>query len=152
MISIGLFNPMNPSTWKPSLKPFSVMKNIIDSRMVTAGYVGAAVVADVARSGRSRTDAVICNWKGLNMKYVDVVNSISYTWFYERRYETWQIKCSLFTVVPFHRSRFRDRAKVTKMQLWANIASFWGWEHEQIRSITKRSSSQINRPLIACRY
>ena len=49
-----------------SLKPLSVMKNCIGPRMAAVGYVGAVAVADGgARSGRSRTDVVICNWKGL---------------------------------------------------------------------------------------
>ena len=41
----------------------SVINNSVDSRTAAAGNVAAAVVAHVARSGRSRTNAVICNWK-----------------------------------------------------------------------------------------
>ena len=46
-------------------KPFSVMNNSGGWRTAAAGNVGAAVVAQVAYSGRLRTDAVICSWKGL---------------------------------------------------------------------------------------
>ena len=47
------------------VKPFSVTNNSVGSRTAAAGYVGAAIVDHVARSGSSRIDAVICNWKGL---------------------------------------------------------------------------------------
>ena len=42
-----------------SLKPFSVTNNSFGSQMAVADQVDAAVSANVARSGRSRTDAVI---------------------------------------------------------------------------------------------
>ena len=41
------------------IKPLSVTNNNVDSRTAAAGNVGAAIVAHVARSGRSRIDAVI---------------------------------------------------------------------------------------------
>ena len=41
------------------------MKNSVGSRTTAAGNMGAAIVAHVARSDRSRIDAVICNWKQL---------------------------------------------------------------------------------------
>ena len=47
------------------LNSLSVTNNSVGSRTATVGNVGAAVVAHVACSGRSRTNAVICNWKGL---------------------------------------------------------------------------------------
>ena len=39
--------------------------NSIGLRTAATGNVDAAIVACVASSGRSRTDAIICNWKGL---------------------------------------------------------------------------------------
>ena len=36
-----------------------------EHRRFAIGRCGLTVVAHVARSGRSRTDAAICNWKGL---------------------------------------------------------------------------------------
>ena len=45
--------------------PISVTNNSVCSRTAAVGYVGAAIVDHVAGNGRSRTDAVICNWKGL---------------------------------------------------------------------------------------
>ena len=35
--------------------------------MAAGGIVGAAIVAHVARSIRSRNDAVFCNWKGVKL-------------------------------------------------------------------------------------
>ena len=52
--------------WTDFLKPLSVTNNSVGSRTAAASKVGAAVVAHLAGSGRSRTDAVICGWKGLN--------------------------------------------------------------------------------------
>ena len=43
------------------LNTVSVTTNIVGLRTVSAGHVGAAVLAHVACSGRSPTDAVICN-------------------------------------------------------------------------------------------
>ena len=48
-----------------TIKPLSVTNNIVGSRTAIAGNVGAAIVAHVVRSGRSRTNAAICNGKGL---------------------------------------------------------------------------------------
>ena len=42
-------------------KPLSVTKNSVSSRTAAVGNEGAAIVAHVARSGRSGTDADICN-------------------------------------------------------------------------------------------
>ena len=53
-------------------KPVSVVKNSVGSRLTAAGYVGAAVVVDVALSGRSRTNAVISSWKGFEPTFVAV--------------------------------------------------------------------------------
>ena len=39
----------------------SVTNNSVGSQTAAAGYMGAVVVAHVARSGRLRTNAVICN-------------------------------------------------------------------------------------------
>ena len=49
------------------LKPLSVTNNSVGLRTAAAGNEGAAFMAHVARSGRSRIDAVICNWKGLEI-------------------------------------------------------------------------------------
>ena len=46
-------------------KPFSVTNNSIGSQTAAAAKVGAAIVARVVCSGRSRIDDVICSWKGL---------------------------------------------------------------------------------------
>ena len=43
------------------LKPLSVTNNSVGSGTAAAADVGAAVVAHVASSGRSRIDAVFCN-------------------------------------------------------------------------------------------
>ena len=45
-----------------TLKPLSVTNKSVDSRTATERHNSSA---QVARSGRSRTDAVICNIKGL---------------------------------------------------------------------------------------
>ena len=50
---------------KGRVKPFSVTNNSVGLQPTAARNVGAAIVAHVARSGRSRINAVICNWKGL---------------------------------------------------------------------------------------
>ena len=49
----------------PSFKPLSVTNSSIGSRTAAAGNVGAAIVAHLAGSVRSRTDVIICNWKVL---------------------------------------------------------------------------------------
>ena len=49
------------SRFKNRQKPLSVTKNSVGLRTDAAVIMGAAVVAQVARSGRLRTDAVICN-------------------------------------------------------------------------------------------
>ena len=41
------------------------MNNSVGSRTAAAGNVGAAIVTHVACNVRSRTDAVVHNWKGL---------------------------------------------------------------------------------------
>ena len=43
-----------------ALKPLSVTNNSVGSRTATASQVGQNSSAYIARSGRSRTDAVIC--------------------------------------------------------------------------------------------
>ena len=43
------------------LKPLSVTDNSVGSQTAAAGNVGVAIVAYVAHSVSSRTDAVICN-------------------------------------------------------------------------------------------
>ena len=43
------------------IKPLSATNNSVGSRTAAVGNVEAAMLAHVAHSGRSRTDAVICN-------------------------------------------------------------------------------------------
>ena len=50
-----------------NFKPVSVIKNSVGSRSATGWHVCAAVVPFVVCCGRSRTDAVICYWKGLKL-------------------------------------------------------------------------------------
>ena len=47
------------------LKPLPVTNNSVSSRTYAASHVGHNSCAHVIRSSSSRTDAVICNWKGL---------------------------------------------------------------------------------------
>ena len=49
-----------------AIKPLSVTNNNVSWWTATASHVGHNSNAHVARSGRLRTDAVICNWRGLN--------------------------------------------------------------------------------------
>ena len=53
-----------------SFEPISVKNNWVGLRTAAVDNVGAAIVAYVARSGRSQTDTVICNWKGLKMQQI----------------------------------------------------------------------------------
>ena len=46
---------------KGRVKSFSVTNNSVGLQPTAARNVGAAIVAHVARSGRSRINAVICN-------------------------------------------------------------------------------------------
>ena len=55
------------------------MKNSVGSRSAASGFVGAAVVAHVAYSVRSRTYAVICNWKGLEF-FFNLCTKIGILW------------------------------------------------------------------------
>ena len=48
-----------PPGRKAEIKPISVTDNSVSSQTAAAGNVGAAVVAQVASSGSSQTDAVI---------------------------------------------------------------------------------------------
>ena len=48
-----------------TLVPISATNNSVGSRTAAAGNMSAAIVAHLAHSGHSRTDAVICNWKGI---------------------------------------------------------------------------------------
>ena len=43
------------------MKPLSVTNSSVSSKTAAAGKMDAAIVAHVALSCRSRTDAVICN-------------------------------------------------------------------------------------------
>ena len=51
-------------------KPLSVADKSVGSRTVATGKLSAAIVAHVARSSRSRIDAFICNWKGLQSREI----------------------------------------------------------------------------------
>ena len=53
------WNFRNPCRRKGLVKPLSVIKNSFGSRTAAASHEGHN------GSGRSRNDAVICNWKGL---------------------------------------------------------------------------------------
>ena len=51
-----------------NLKLLSATNNSVSSRTVSAGNVGAAIVAQLARSSRSRIVAFICYWNGLYIR------------------------------------------------------------------------------------
>ena len=66
LFSRGLSSPgFKISFWGTTTQALSVTNNSVGPRTAAVGKVGTAIVAHVARSGRSRIDAVICNWKGL---------------------------------------------------------------------------------------
>ena len=60
------------------LKPLSITHTSVGSRTAAAGNVGATVLLHVAKSGRSRTDAVICNWKGLKLVHTRIQEGVNF--------------------------------------------------------------------------
>ena len=55
------------------LPPLSVTNNNVSSPTATASYVGHNSSTHVSLSGRSWTDAIISNWKGLTLKYLSIL-------------------------------------------------------------------------------
>ena len=68
-----------PTFW---LEPLSVANNSVGSPTAAASHVDHNRSAHVARSGRSRTDAVICSWKVLGFLTLSFSFSFSFSFFF----------------------------------------------------------------------
>ena len=58
--------PVPPATLKPkyNLMPISATNNSVNSQTAAASHVGYNNSSYITHSGRSRTDAAGCSWKG----------------------------------------------------------------------------------------